>query len=101
MQAVCSETISSLSSTPLNPLSLADCRKGHSVLLTGLCANSAFGAHDAAVTARMKALGFMPGAHLTVIGFGLFGRDPLAVQVNGTKFALRRAEAKKLLVTPL
>ncbi|MFO1370175.1 MAG: FeoA family protein [Marinagarivorans sp.] len=54
-----------------------------------------------AVTARMKALGFSLGVQLKVIGYGLFGRDPLAVQINGTKFALRRAEAQKLIVIPL
>jgi Fe2+ transport system protein FeoA len=63
-----------------------------------LQAQSLFGAQDERVTLRLKELGFLPGALLKVIGFGLMGSDPLAVQVNGTKFALRRAEAAKIRV---
>jgi ferrous iron transport protein A len=55
-----------------------------------------FGAQDERVSLRLKELGFLPGAHLKIIGFGFLGADPLAVQVNGTKFALRRAEAAKI-----
>jgi ferrous iron transport protein A len=101
MKAVPAEYLAANACSPVNPVALADCAKGQPLVLTALCANPAFGANDAAVTARLKALGFVPGAALQVIGYGLFGRDPLAVQVNGTKFALRRAEALKLLVIPL
>ena len=101
MQALTAEYLSAHVSAPAAPLSLAECSKGQQVLLCELRSNPAFGEHDGAVTARMKSLGFLPGVQLTVIGYGLFGRDPLAVQVNGTKFALRRAEAQKLVVLPL
>lgn len=84
------------SSTSL--LRLDECRKGATVRVTGLIAQPLFGAQDARVTLRLKELGFLPGAPLKVIGFGLLGSDPLAVQVNGTKFALRRAEAAKICV---
>ena len=57
----------------------------------------AFGAREDQVTQRLKELGFLPGARLKVIGFGLFGKDPIAVQINGTKFGLRRREAEKIL----
>jgi ferrous iron transport protein A len=57
-----------------------------------------FGKQDQGVSMRLKELGFLPGAKLKVIGFGLMGSDPLAVQINGTKFALRRAEAAKIRV---
>lgn len=89
----------SLSST----LRLDQCRKGTSVRVTGLIDQPLFGAQDESVSLRLKELGFLPGAQLKVIGFGLLGSDPLAVQVNGTKFALRRAEAAKIcveLITP-
>ena len=101
MQALTAEYLSTDVSSPVTKLSLAECSKGQQVMLTELRPNTAFGEHDSAVTARMKALGFLPGVQLTVIGHGLFGRDPLAVQINGTKFALRRAEAHKLIVIPL
>ncbi|AKO53493.1 iron transporter [Marinobacter psychrophilus] len=77
---------------------LDQCRKGATLRVTGLLPQSLFGSHDEQVGLRLKELGFLPGAHLKVIGFGLFGGDPMAVQVNGTKFALRRAEAAKICV---
>jgi ferrous iron transport protein A len=101
MQAIDLDLLCPQNASSVEQLSLDNCSKDQQVMLTSLVANSAFGALDEAVTARMKALGFIPGVRLTIIGFGLFGRDPLAVQINGTKFALRRAEAKKLLVIPL
>ncbi len=82
-------------------LSLDQCEKGAIVRIVELLPQPRFGTQDEQVTLRLKELGFLPGNRLTVIGFGLMGRDPLAVQVNGTKFALRRAEASKILVEPV
>lgn len=81
-----------------NALRLDECRKGAQVRIIDLQQQPLFGAQDERVTLRLKELGFLPGAQLKVIGFGLLGSDPLAVQVNGTKFALRRAEAAKVCV---
>ena len=60
-----------------------------------------FGDRDSLVGQRLAELGFFPGCRLRVIGVGFWGGDPLAVSVNGTKFALRRAEAAKILVAPI
>ncbi|MFC3116297.1 FeoA family protein [Cellvibrio fontiphilus] len=79
-------------------LRLDQCRRGASVRVTGLIEQPLFGKQDEQVSLRLKELGFLPGAMLKVIGFGLMGSDPMAVQVNGTKFALRRAEAAKICV---
>ncbi|RYY76648.1 MAG: ferrous iron transport protein A [Gammaproteobacteria bacterium] len=79
-------------------LRLDECQKGAQVRIIDLQQQTLFGAQDERVTLRLKELGFLPGAQLKVIGFGLLGSDPLAVQVNGTKFALRRAEAAKVRV---
>ena len=81
-----------------NTLRLDECRKGAQVRIVDLQPQSLFGAQDERVTLRLKELGFLPGALLKIIGFGLLGSDPLAVQVNGTKFALRRTEAAKVRV---
>ncbi|MET0357393.1 MAG: FeoA family protein [Cellvibrio sp.] len=89
---------STLSVAPGNALRLDECRKGAQVRIIDLQLQPLFGAQDERVTLRLKELGFLPGALLKVIGFGLLGSDPLAVQVNGTKFALRRAEAAKVRV---
>ncbi|HWV13941.1 MAG TPA: FeoA family protein [Cellvibrio sp.] len=77
-------------------LRLDQCVKGAEVRMVSLLQQPLFGGQDERVSLRLKELGFLPGARLKVIGFGLLGSDPLAVQVNGTKFALRRAEAAKI-----
>lgn len=78
--------------TPLHQLP-----KGASAIIIDIAGHAHFGAQDEQVTLRLKELGFLPGAQLQVIGFGLFGSDPVAVRINGTKFGLRRAEAAKIL----
>jgi ferrous iron transport protein A len=82
-------------------LRLDQCARGAQVRIVKLIDQPLFGAQDSQVSLRLKELGFLPGAPLKVIGFGFLGSDPLAVQVNGTKFALRRAEAAKICVEPL
>lgn len=95
--------ISALSTTldPAPALRLDQCAKGAELRIIELLPQPLFGKQDAGVTLRLKELGFLPGAHLKVIGFGLMGRDPMAIQINGTKFALRRTEAAKVTVEPL
>lgn len=85
-----------VASTSVTSLRLDQCDKGARLRVVNLLQQPLFGAQDENVTLRLKELGFLPGALLKVIGFGLMGSDPLAVQVNGTKFALRRAEAAKI-----
>lgn len=82
---------------PLNAcFNLTECKKGARLIVKSVTGQPLFGAQDENVSLRLKELGFLPGAEIEVIGFGLFGADPLAVKVNGTKFALRRAEASKI-----
>jgi len=45
---------------------------------------------------RMTALGFTPGAEVTVVQN--FGRGPLIVRVRGTRVALGRGEAGRIYV---
>lgn len=80
--------------TPLHRLP-----KGAKARVVDIAPSVAFGDMDDQVTLRLKELGFLPGAMLQVIGFGLFGADPIAVRINGTKFGLRRTEAEKVLTT--
>ena len=49
--------------------------------------------HDSKVTSRLAELGFLPGESVTVLHRGPGGREPLAVQVGDTVFALRALEA--------
>ena len=73
--------------------------KGEQAIVAAINPSLAFGTLDALVTRRLWELGFLPGALISVVGFGLLNRDPVAVKIGGTKFALRRAEAQKVLVT--
>lgn len=43
--------------------------------------------------ARLAELGFLPGETLTVLRRGPGGREPIAVQIGDTVFALRAIEA--------
>jgi ferrous iron transport protein A len=47
---------------------------------------------------RLIELGFIEGAHVQILHEGLFGRDPIAVRVNGATVALRRREAMSIKV---
>jgi ferrous iron transport protein A len=51
------------------------------------------------VAMRLEDLGFVPGEVLRVISLGPIGGDPMVVQVGFTRFALRRSEAARVLVT--
>lgn len=97
--AVSSSTLNlSKSSSLTDCFSLDQCSKGSRVRVVEILDQPLFGTQDSNVTLRLKELGFLPGVQLKVIGFGLLGTDPLAVQINGTKFALRRAEAAKIRI---
>lgn len=49
--------------------------------------------------ARLAELGFLPGETLTVLRRGPGGREPIAVQIGDTVFALRAIEASCVQVT--
>jgi ferrous iron transport protein A len=52
------------------------------------------------IAERLRALGFVAGEPIRVVARGLFGADPLVVQIGFTRFALRRAEAARVVVEP-
>lgn len=49
---------------------------------------------DPAMLRRLAELGFLPGEPVQVLRRGPGGREPLAVQIGETLFALRLAEAQ-------
>lgn len=55
---------------------------------------------DAALLRRLGELGFIPGEPLQVIRRGPGGREPLAVLIGETMFALRLLEARCVEVRP-
>ncbi len=68
---------------------LADGARG---TVQGVCAQSPD--LDAGMLRRLVELGFIAGEPVQVLRRGPGGRDPLAVRVGDTLFALRRAEAR-------
>ncbi|MEO8300069.1 MAG: FeoA family protein [Burkholderiales bacterium] len=53
---------------------------------------------DDAIGQRLGELGFVPGETLRVVAHGPLGREPIAVQLGYTRFALRRSEAERVTV---
>ncbi len=48
------------------------------------------------VANRLETLGFVPGTQVQVITKGIFGGDPILIQVGFTRFALRKVEAERI-----
>ncbi|MCJ9010114.1 ferrous iron transport protein A [Acinetobacter baumannii] len=50
------------------------------------------------VLERLELLGFRIGETLQVLAKGLFGGDPVLVQIETSRFALRKNEAERIFV---
>jgi ferrous iron transport protein A len=72
--------------------SLADLPDGGSATVLGL--RSGVAGADAALLRRLAEIGFVAGEPVQVLRRGPGGREPLAVQVGDTLFALRLLEAR-------
>lgn len=59
---------------------------------------TAAGGQDLAL--RLAEVGFVPGEAVRIVASGVPGREPLAVRLGHTTFALRRHEAALVRVTP-
>jgi ferrous iron transport protein A len=57
-------------------------------------------AEDRELVLRLTEIGFVPGEAVRIVATGLPGREPLAVRLGHTTFALRRHEASFIRVTP-
>ncbi|HEY4555370.1 MAG TPA: FeoA family protein [Lysobacter sp.] len=52
-----------------------------------------------AIARRLRELGFVLGERVEVVASGPVAAEPLLVQIGYTRFALRRAEAARVLVS--
>lgn len=80
-----------LSSEVASPLQLAQLKKGDCAIVVGLA--HAEGAEQLATKTRLLELGFAPGEAIRVVAESFPSRDPIAVRIGNTTFALRRFEA--------
>jgi ferrous iron transport protein A len=53
---------------------------------------------DDPIALRLAELGFVHGEPVRVVAHGPVGADPVLVQIGYTRFALRRAEAARVVV---
>ena len=82
--------------TGTSNLSVADLAPHRTTTITGLASQG--GEAFAGVLQRLSELGFMAGETISVLQRGPGGREPIAVQVGDTVFALRRYEASCIQV---
>jgi ferrous iron transport protein A len=76
------------------PLSLGLAAKGYAGQVRAIrVSDTASSLSPAEMERRLIELGFVEGAKVLILHEGLFGRDPIAVRVNGATVALRRREA--------
>jgi len=71
---------------------LTDLSKDESGVITG------FDEKDEELSTRLREIGFAEGDNVTPLHFGLFGKNPISVRVNGALIALRRQDAKAVLI---
>ncbi|QDL37990.1 ferrous iron transport protein A [Rhodoferax sediminis] len=83
----------------LDTLSVADLAAHLVATITGLAEPDGRG-KSTGVAARLAELGFIVGETVRVLHRGPGGREPIAVQVGDTVFALRRFEASCIRVRP-
>ena len=50
------------------------------------------------IARRLRDYGFVRGEPVRIVGRGPIGADPLLVQIGFTRFALRRAEAARVII---
>ncbi len=60
-----------------------------------------FKTDDSDKETRLREIGFAEGDIVEALHFGLFGRNPMSVRLNGALIAMRSAEAQAVLVEPL
>lgn len=75
------------------PASLRDLAKNEKAVVCG------FDNTDPELVTRLREIGFAEGDPVEALHFGLFGRNPLTVRLNGALIAMRSAEARCVYVS--
>jgi len=78
--------------TAHNVVALTELADGQRGVIAGVHETGEF--VDAATVQRLNELGFLPGEPVRLLQRGPGGREPIAVQVGDTLFALRWVEAR-------
>jgi len=79
------------------PIPLSRVELGQSVIVREVRCDSSE-AEGGDIGRRLLELGFVEGERLRIVAHGYPGREPIAVRIGNTTFALRRFEADHVLV---
>jgi ferrous iron transport protein A len=82
---------------PAQDIDLASLKKGQAAIISGL-AETFQGSEQAVLQTRLRELGFVAGEKVRIVAESFPGRDPIAVRIGNTTFALRRHEAAMVRV---
>jgi ferrous iron transport protein A len=83
-------------------LVLGEARRGFRGHVVGIAAGDGVpGLSPQELESRLIELGFVEGAAVEILHEGTFGRDPIAVRLDSARVALRRREARAILVVHL
>ena len=85
-------------SRPAAVAHLGQLKKGQSATVLGLTDSSH--PEHAMLRMRLLELGFAPGERIKVVAESFPQRDPIAVRIGNTTFALRRHEAAMIHIAP-
>ena len=83
-----------MNAAPTPTLRLSELRRNQTALVRGVESRGA----DDGIAQRLRELGFVAGEPVKVVALAPLGADPLLVQIGFTRFALRRAEARRVVV---
>lgn len=75
---------------------LCDLKSKQSAVICGIT-RDASGQQDG-VANRLEVLGFLAGTPVRVLTKGVFGGEPILVQIGFTRFALRKNEAQRVQI---
>lgn len=92
----------SITTTPLDAgetLCLSHLKKGDAANVIGM--TEGLGDDQAAMKRRLLELGFVEGETIRIVAESFPYRDPIAVRLGNTTFALRRHEAALIRVVPV
>jgi len=78
---------------------LSELKVKQSAIVTKVNSDLENDGHADLIASRLETLGFVPGTRIRVITKGVFGGDPILIQVGFTRFALRKIEADRIEIS--
>lgn len=77
---------------------LSDAERGHRGVIVGVNVEESAGLASDELLRRLLEFGFVEGARVELIHEGIVGRDPIAVRLDDMRVALRRGDARGVLI---